>query len=215
MALVRQGENDHIEFKRKVAHPEKIVREVAAFANSDGGHLLIGVSDNGDVPGLKFPEEEEYVMTKAIQELIKPRVQYKLEYIPIAENDDKAVLHYEIYRGKKKPYFAREKVGEKLGIAYVRVADRSIKASKELKEILRLEKQNRGTAFQYGQEEQMLMEYLEANGEVTLEDFKDLASIPLKAASKKLVLLVSANVLNIIPQEKRDVYTIKTTSMNY
>ncbi|MEQ8573732.1 MAG: ATP-binding protein, partial [Fulvivirga sp.] len=43
--LVSQGESETLEFKRKVAHPEKIVKEIVAFANTKGGKLLIGVSD--------------------------------------------------------------------------------------------------------------------------------------------------------------------------
>ena len=43
--LVRHGEGQRLEFKMKVKFPEKIVKELVAFANSDGGHLFIGVSD--------------------------------------------------------------------------------------------------------------------------------------------------------------------------
>ena len=39
--LIADGENQHLELKRKLAHPEKVVREVVAFANASGG-LLVG-----------------------------------------------------------------------------------------------------------------------------------------------------------------------------
>jgi predicted HTH transcriptional regulator len=35
--LVKRGEGANLEFKLKASHPEKIVREVVAFANTDGG----------------------------------------------------------------------------------------------------------------------------------------------------------------------------------
>ena len=49
--LVRHGEGQRLEFKMKVKFPEKIVKELVAFANSDGGHLFIGVSDDGKIEG--------------------------------------------------------------------------------------------------------------------------------------------------------------------
>jgi predicted HTH transcriptional regulator len=49
-ALVRQGEGMHLEFKLKAAHPEKIVREIVAFANAQGGLLLVGVGDDKSIP---------------------------------------------------------------------------------------------------------------------------------------------------------------------
>ena len=54
--LVSQGEGQHLEFKRKASFPEKIVRELIAFANTEGGTLLIGVDDDKSIPGVKFPE---------------------------------------------------------------------------------------------------------------------------------------------------------------
>lgn len=209
-SLVRQGENDHIEFKRKVAHPEKIVKEVVAFANADGGHLLIGVSDNGDIPGVKFPDEEEYAMTKAILELCKPRIDFDLEFIPLSESEDKAVLHYQIRSGSKKPYYAKEKQTDQYGIAYFRIEDRSVKASRELKEILKRTNRKKGTSFRYGEKEQFLMQYLEENEEITLSQFQAKAGISKYQASRKLILLVAAQVLEIIPREKEDLFVLKS-----
>ncbi len=40
--LAIKGEGLQIEFKKKAAYPEKIVREVIALANTQGGTLLIG-----------------------------------------------------------------------------------------------------------------------------------------------------------------------------
>ena len=64
--LIRQGEGDLVEFKRKVEYPERIIKEVVAFANSSGGHLFIGVDDDGTIVGLKDVYEEHFVMEKAI-----------------------------------------------------------------------------------------------------------------------------------------------------
>ena len=56
--LVHKGEGQLLEFKLKASFPEKIVKEMVAFANSNGGQLLVGVDDDGRIAGLKFAEEE-------------------------------------------------------------------------------------------------------------------------------------------------------------
>ena len=208
-SLVRQGENAQIEFKQKVAHPEKIVREVVAFANSDGGHLLIGVSDDGQMPGVKFPEEEEYAMSKAINELVWPLINFQLNVVHLSDYDEKAILHYEIFSGEKKPYYAKEQVGDKYGTAYVRIEDKSVKASKELKEILRRMGNKRGTKFNFGEKEKVLLQYLEEHNTITLSEFQNHAKLSRYMASKKLILLAAANVLGIEPGEKEDKFYMK------
>ena len=56
--LVRKGEGQFLEFKRKANHPEKIVKELVSFANSGGGTLLLGVSDDGKLNGVRNPHED-------------------------------------------------------------------------------------------------------------------------------------------------------------
>ncbi len=60
--LVRHGEGLRLEFKMKVKYPEKIVKELVAFANTEGGHLFVGVSDAGVIEGVKFAEEEQFLL---------------------------------------------------------------------------------------------------------------------------------------------------------
>ena len=72
--LVKKGEGLCLEFKKKADHPEKIVRELVAFANTQGGFLLVGVEDNGNISGLKFPEDEQYVIEAALSKYVKPEL---------------------------------------------------------------------------------------------------------------------------------------------
>jgi hypothetical protein len=68
MILIASGESDHIEFKEGISGTYKqgkyienmghnIVRNVAAFMNNGGGTILIGVTDDGKIKGLK----DEYI----------------------------------------------------------------------------------------------------------------------------------------------------------
>ena len=62
--LIRNGENSGVEFKRDDIRPERLAKELAALLNMGGGHLLLGVEDDGTVTGLaRTPERaEEWVM---------------------------------------------------------------------------------------------------------------------------------------------------------
>jgi hypothetical protein len=200
--LVRQGEGSSLEFKLKASHPEKIVREIVAFANSKGGKLLLGVGDDKTIPGLKFVDEEEYILVRAIERNCFPPINYDLERIAIT--DERDVLVFTIPKSQKKPHFVQLE-NEEIKKAYVRVKDRSVQASREVKQILRRENED-GIKFSYGDKEKILMIYLAENQKITLEKFAEIAKIPPRLASHTLVLLVLSNVLKVQPDEVMDWY---------
>src|SRR5688572_24661586 len=80
--LVAQGESSTLEFKRKASFPDKIVREMIAFANSVGGVLLVGIGDDKSIPGLKHPEDESHVIREALKKC-KPRLPVSEQFILI------------------------------------------------------------------------------------------------------------------------------------
>jgi ATP-dependent DNA helicase RecG len=50
--LITQGEGQTIEFKDDRIHPRSLAQTLAAFAAADGGVVLIGVADDGSIPGV-------------------------------------------------------------------------------------------------------------------------------------------------------------------
>ncbi|REE01496.1 AlbA family DNA-binding domain-containing protein [Marinoscillum furvescens] len=202
--LVYGGESAQVEFKRKINHPEKVIREVVAFANSGGGHLLVGVDDDKSIVGCKYADEEHFLLQKAIRELIRPAVKYTAELIPL--NEKRAILHYEIFAGNRKPYFAFEKKYHRYGKAFVRVEDRSIQASPEIRKILKFNNDPKDTHFQYGANEKLLFNYLDQNEKVTVNEFREMSGLDYRSASSTMVQMVLANALRIIPREQEDWY---------
>lgn len=206
-SLVRQGEHVQLEFKRKAAYPEKILKEVVAFANTDGGQLLIGVDDNGTIPGLKFAEEEMYVLDRAISRYCRPDISYSTEVIPL--NEKRSVILYRIEKSTVGPHYVIPEPEATEGKAYVRVKDQSIQASREVRQVLKGVKKGREVRFSYGDKERLLMKYLDENGSITLPQFADLAEEPARKVSRTLVLLVLADVLEIVPREGQDIFVRK------
>lgn len=204
--LVRQGEGQQLEFKLKSNHPDKIMKEVVAFANTDGGKLLIGVADDKELVGLKYPDEDEYIISKSIEKFIFPEVNYNLEKIRL--DNEKEILVYDILASENKPHCLDLKGIPDERKIFVRSADKSIQASKEVKEILKGKKKDKGYKFAYGEKENLLMKYLDLNREITVTKFSELAEIPKKIASRTLVLLVLAGVLKVNPSEIEDTFSV-------
>ncbi len=203
-ALVKKGEGTALEFKLKASHPEKIVREVVAFANSQGGLLLIGVGDDKAIPGLKFADEDEYILTRAIEKYCKPAISYHLQRLTVYA--EREVLIFTIPSSEQKPHYVIHDFENNLGKVYVRVKDRSVQASKEMREVLKGTRKGRNIRFTYGDKERALMRYLAANQSITVDEFSRAAHIPRAIASRTLVLLVLANVLKILPNEVQDYF---------
>ena len=204
--LVQDGEGQLLEFKKKAAFPEKIAREMVAFANSRGGRLLIGVDDDGTISGLKFAEEEKFVVDRAITRHIRPNIRFQSEFIPISSK--RSVLSYRIFESKKKPNYFLENPQEK-GLAYVRISDKSIKASAEVVQILKGQNRKNGIRVNFGDKEKTLLQFLDKHGKITLPQFRSIAGLSRWSASKTLVTLVISNILEIVAGEKEDYYMVK------
>lgn len=71
--LIRNGENSGVEFKRDDIRPEKLAEAMAAFLNLQGGHILLGVEDDGTVTGLsRDPSEAEKWVMEVARSHLRP-----------------------------------------------------------------------------------------------------------------------------------------------
>jgi ATP-dependent DNA helicase RecG len=76
LELIRNGENSGVEFKRDDIRPEQLAKELCALANLEGGHVLLGVEDDGSITGLtRDPHKaEEWVMSICRGDALRPPV---------------------------------------------------------------------------------------------------------------------------------------------
>jgi predicted HTH transcriptional regulator len=153
---------------------------------------------------LKYPDEDEYILVRAIEKYCWPAIRYRLERIPVG--DEREVLLFHIPRSVEKPHFVVDSRGEKR--AYIRMGDKSLQASREMKEIMRRGKENRDIRFRYGDKERTLMQLLDEQKSVTVDSFASIAGIPRRLASRTLVQLVLAKILEVQPDEAVDHFTM-------
>lgn len=206
--LVRQwvtkGENETLEFKLKANHPEKIIREMAAFANTKGGYLIVGVSDDRKIIGLKYPEEARFQINKALQRYCQPALHFRS--FTLRTPDNRVLLVYEVPKSKNLPHFIESPAGERK--AYFRIGENSIQASPELCTILQHTHNTKNTAFTYGETEHKLMQILDNEQTVTVDSFAVKANISRKTAADILVLMVLAKVIRIHPSDAGDKFSM-------
>ncbi len=75
-ALLREGENSGVEFKRDDIRPEDLAKALVALSNLRGGRVLLGVEDDGTVSGLVRDRVDEWVLTVARDKVRPPLIPY-------------------------------------------------------------------------------------------------------------------------------------------
>ena len=93
--LVAQNESSRVEFKTEAVNTISLSEEIVAFANMDGGLLLIGVSDRGEVVGCSAAKMEERVIN-VCRHNIRPSL---IPNLAIKQINDKDILVVEIKPG--------------------------------------------------------------------------------------------------------------------
>jgi len=203
--LIRQGEGSNIEFKAKTNFPDKIVRELIAFANTSGGILLVGVTDDGKISGVKYPEEDLILIQKALAKYCWPRLKFKATLIKVSEK--KWVVAFEIRESKRKPIRFQET--RRKTLTYIRYKDQTLQATPEAIEILRLRSSNRSNWFTYEEVENKLLKILSSGGKLTFNELKNLTGINPSTLSSKLISVAGTNVIGWEPKDGYDLYYSK------
>lgn len=203
--LVALGEGAHLEFKRKVPRPERIAKEVIAFANTRGGRLLLGVDDDGTIVGVRDPEEEEFALKRALSAHCSPALRLSIERIYIKHRRDVIVVH--VPESSEKPHFLVNG-GKRNEAVFIRVDDKSVEASTEALELLAEGRDVGDVQFEFGEKELLLMRYLDAYGKITVPQYANVAGIPRRLASSTLVLLTRARILRLHADAKQDFFTL-------
>lgn len=191
--LIEDGENSQTEFKRKFSEPEKIAKEMIAFANSKGGKILFGVNDDKTIEGVQSEKEELELIDTAARFFCEPEIDYLYEVVSIKKKDVVVVI---IKESKHKPHrLVSDKFSDKQRV-YIRLNDKSVIASKETVNLLKHSNPDSGPLMiSYGEAEKQLLKYLSTNEKVTVKEFKKLANISQRRAGRILVNLVRAGVL--------------------
>jgi predicted HTH transcriptional regulator len=194
--LIAEGENQKLDFKYCISDSRKIARTLSAFANSDGGRILIGVRDNGSIAGIKS-DEEYYMVDTAARLFCRPEIEFTIkQHI----TGGKTILEVQVIKGDKKPYQVKDENGR--WFSYFRHHDQNLIANKILLQVWRKEEKGSGVMVKFGNAENSLMEYLGKNGSITLSKFRKIARITSYRAESIIANLIIFKVLKMNASEK-------------
>lgn len=160
--LVDEGEHIQQDFKFEISDARKIARSLSAFANTEGGRLLIGVKDNGKIAGIRS-EEEIYMIEAAASMYCQPPLKVSTTSYQV---EGKTVLEAIIHEEENKPVYAIDNDNKRR--AYLRIHDENILASPVHLQVWEQLKKKKGTFVAFTPKEQELLDILKEKGNLTL-----------------------------------------------
>lgn len=200
--LISEGEHQTQDFKFRIDDQKKIARTLVAFANTDGGRLLIGVKDNGKIAGIN-PEEEFHMIEGAAQMYCKPPV-------PIAsriwQEDMKLVLEITVEPNAKRNHTAPDETGK--WKIFIRRKDHTLLANKIILKIWDLERQGIKKPQIFREQELESLKIIEKFQPVTLSKLYRLLDLPKSKTDDVLALLVHWKMVEMVMSEEGTLYSI-------
>lgn len=200
--LILQGEHQTQDFKYCISDSRKIARSLVAFANTDGGRLLIGVKDNGRIAGVRS-DEEYYMVESAAKIYSRPEINFTTRQHSV---DGKTVLEVIIDPSEQKPHFARDDEGK--WWAYFRKDDENRLASKIMIEVWKRQKSRVGILINYSEDEKILLDYLENNEKISVSKYARIAHLSYKKAEQIIINFRSLDILKDTFGDNRIDYSI-------
>lgn len=168
--LIGEGEHQRQDFKYRVDDARKLAKSVSAFANTDGGRLLIGVRDDGFIAGVR-KEGEIYVMHQAAYKYCQPEASIRFDTY---HAEGRTVVIATVPPSDKKPICAQDEDNQMR--AYIRVKDENIVASPVLFALWRESQKSQGALITYNDDIRQLLGVMQ--GQLTLKQIVLLSKLP-------------------------------------
>lgn len=194
--LIEEGEHQMLDFKFEISDCKKIARSLVAFANTDGGRLLIGVKDNGSISGVRS-EEEKHMIQTASEMFCNPNVYFQAKEWNI---NGKTILEVIVPKSKYHKHKAPDH--NNIYKVYIRVKDQNIIADSILLKIWKYQNNKQEIKITFTDSEMFLLKYLNENKKITIKEFIKEAKINKKEAEKILVNFTLMNLVKLEITEK-------------
>ena len=125
--------------KLEVKKPKSWCKSISAFANTLGGFLIFGISDDNQIVGIETPDKDAELISEIIKTRLNPIPEFKISF---HTEDGNVLLIVQVFKGEETPYYySRDGLLE----AYVRIGNESAKAPPI--ELKRLVLRGRNTTF--------------------------------------------------------------------
>ena len=187
-SLINEGEHQQQDFKYRVSDAMKLAKSVSAFANTDGGRLLIGVRDDGHMSGVR-DEEEIYMMHQAAYRYCRPEASIKFDTYHV---EGRTIVIATVPPSEKRPVCALG--DDEKPRAYIRIADENFVASPVHLAMWRDAQNARGAMMTYTDRVSQLLDSLQ-DGALTLNQLVRRTKIPRPKVIMLLARLIRFNIV--------------------
>ncbi|MCP5061929.1 MAG: ATP-binding protein [Ignavibacteriae bacterium] len=205
--LIETGENVTVEFKQRFSELAKIAKEIIAFANTKGGTILFGITDNGKIKGVESEKGTVELITETLKNYCEPLVDYKIKYF---ELNNREIVILQIPESNNKPHRIQDykkKLELNIASVFVRVNDKSVPASKEMIKLMQTStNEQRLKKYSIGKNEKLVFEYLNESETITVKKLTQIANLSTRRASRTLINLVRANLLYVHTKDNGENY---------
>ena len=199
--LISEGEHQQQDFKYRVSDARKLARSVSAFANTDGGRLLIGVRDDGHLSGVRS-EEEIYMMHQAAYRYCRPESSIKFDTYHVG---GRTIVIATVPPSEKRPVCALDEVDRPR--AYIRIADENIVASPVHLAMWRDSQNSRGTMMTYTDAVRQLLDTLRGQS-LTLNQLVRLSRLPRPKVITLLARLVRFGIVDCRHHDQQFLFSV-------
>lgn len=203
---IKQGENQTQDFKFAIDDQKKIARTLVAFANTDGGRLLIGVKDNGKIVGCN-PEEEFHMIEGASQLYCKPVLEFKSQ---VHQEGFRMVLEVTVEPNSKRPYRALDEEGK--WKSYFRKDDNTLLVNKILFKVWQNQARKTARPEKFGEEELSLLQLFGNDEVLTLSQLYKKTNLSMKSVDHWLALFVCWGLVEMKFEGVKAVYVANETN---
>ena len=200
LSLIGEGEHQQQDFKYRVDDACKLSKSVSAFANTDGGRLLIGVRDDGLLSGVR-KEEEIHIMHKAASKYCQPEVNVQFDTY---RAEGRTIVVATVPPSDKRPVCARDEGGHMR--AYIRIHDENIVASPVLFTLWRESQQPQGALITYNDDIRLLLDVMQ--GQQTLNQIVRRSKLPRHKVITLLAHLIRFGTVRWEYFEKQFVFSL-------
>lgn len=198
---IAQGEGVTLDFKFRIDDQKKIARTLAAFANTEGGSLLIGVKDSGKIAGAN-PEEEYYMIEGAADLHTKPKVEFSSQ---VWQEGHHLVLEIIVEKSNSK-HSAKDE--NDVWKTYVRVDDHTLLGNKILNKVWYLKERGVERPEKFDDEALDFIRLINELEPVSLSKLYRKSDLPLKKVDGLLATLVVWNIVEMNISENGTTYSV-------
>lgn len=200
---INEGEHQQQDFKMRIDDSRKIARTLVAFANTDGGRIMIGIKDNGMISGVNA-EEELHMMQGASEMYTKPNVPFRVQVWKV---DYKSILEIIVETSGMKPHQAQMEDGS--WKPFIRKLDQNLLAPAVLQEVWRVRENDRPQKYFHTEKEKKIFETMSANATITLTQLSKNTGIPRKVLTPLLARLIRWELADIIIGQDQTLYKLR------